>query len=94
LKYVYRQGDKYRKESVMANVNVSMPDPMKQWVDGQAKSGRYLDAGDYIRNLIRQDQERTTKISAMQRLVDEGLASGTADETMEDILQSLQDAAE
>ena len=78
----------------MANVNVSMPDPMKQWVDGQAESGRYLDAGDYIRNLIRQDQERTTKISAMQRLVDEGLASGTADETMEDILQSLQDAAE
>ena len=78
----------------MANVNVSMPDPMKQWVDGQAESGRYLDAGDYLRNLIRQDQERTTKISAMQRLVDEGLASGTADETMEDILQSLQDAAE
>ena len=73
----------------MANVNISMPEPMKQWVDGQADSGRYSDSGDYIRKLIRRDQERTAKIVNMQKLVDEGLASGVSDETMEDILQSL-----
>ena len=78
----------------MANVNISMPEPMKQWVDGQADSGRYSDAGDYIRELIRRDQERTAKIINMQKLVDEGLASGVSDETMEDILHSLQNAAE
>ena len=73
----------------MANVNISMPEPMKQWVDGQADSGRYSDAGDYIRELIRRDQERTAKIVNMQKLVDEGLASGVSDETMEDGLRSL-----
>jgi antitoxin ParD1/3/4 len=77
----------------MAIVNISMPDPMKRWVDGQAGSGRYSDAGDYIRNLIRRDQERTAKIAHMQKLVDEGLASGVSDETMQDIVHSLRDAA-
>jgi antitoxin ParD1/3/4 len=78
----------------MANVNVSMPEPMKDWVEGQTDSGRYSDASDYIRDLIRRDQERATKIAHMQKLVDQGFASGISDETMDDILQSLQDAAE
>jgi antitoxin ParD1/3/4 len=78
----------------MANVNVSMPEPMKDWVEGQTDSGRYSDASDYIRDLIRRDQERAAKIAHMQKLVDQGLASGISDETMDDILQSLQDAAE
>jgi antitoxin ParD1/3/4 len=71
-----------------------MPEPMKNWVDGQADSGRYSDASDYIRDLIRRDQERAAKIAHMQKLVDEGLASGISEETMDDILHSLQDAAE
>ena len=78
----------------MANVNVSMPEPMKDWVEGQTDSGRYSDASDYIRDLIRRDQERAAKIAHMQKLVDEGLASGISDESMDDILLSLQDAAE
>jgi antitoxin ParD1/3/4 len=83
-----------RKESEMANLNLSMPDQMKDWIDRQTGSGRYFDASDYVRDLIRRDQERAAKIAHMQELVDEGLASGISDETMEDILHSLQDAAE
>jgi antitoxin ParD1/3/4 len=78
----------------MATVNISIPDPMKQWLDGQASSGLYADASDYVRDLIRRDQERSARIADMQGLVDEGLASGISDETMEGILRSLQDAAE
>ena len=35
--------------------------------------------------LIRRDQERAARLARMQRLVDEGLASGISEETMEDI---------
>jgi antitoxin ParD1/3/4 len=62
----------------MATMNVSLPDPMKEWVEAQAATGRYANASDYVRDLIRKDQERADKIAAMQRLVDEGLASGPA----------------
>lgn len=63
----------------MATMNVSLPDQMKDWVEAQAESGRYSNASDYVRDLIRRDQERAQKIVHMQKLIDEGLASGVAE---------------
>lgn len=60
----------------MATMNVSLPDLMKEWVESRAETGRYANASDYVRDLIRKDQERTNKVNAMQRFVDEGLDSG------------------
>ena len=60
----------------MATMNVSLPDPMKDWVEAQTETGRYANASDYVRDLIRRDQERNDKIAAMQRFVDDGLKSG------------------
>lgn len=61
----------------MATTNVSLPDPMEEWVEVQAEAGRYANASDYVRDLIRRDQERNDKIAAMQRFVDDGLKSDT-----------------
>ena len=69
----------------MATMNVSLPGPMKDWVEAQAQTGRYANASDYVRDLIRRDQERSDKIAAMQRHVDEGLASGAGALTRDDI---------
>ena len=60
----------------MATVNVSLPDPMKDWVEAQTKTGRYGNASDYVRDLIRRDQERAGKLIALRRCIDEGEASG------------------
>ena len=62
----------------MATMNVSLPDPMKTWVEAQTKGGRYGNASDYVRDLIRRDQERQLSIAEIQKLVDEGLQSGEA----------------
>ena len=69
----------------MATMNISLPDPMKDWVETQAQGGRYSNTSDYVRDLIRKDQDRTSKIANMQRLVDEGLASGVSDKSMTEI---------
>ena len=69
----------------MATMNVSLPDPMKDWVEQQAKGGRYSNASDYIRDLIRRDQERGEKIAQMQALVTEGLESGVGDRSMDEL---------
>jgi antitoxin ParD1/3/4 len=66
-------------------MNVSLPDPMKAWVEAQARTGRYSNASDYVRDLIRRDQERAAKIAHMQRLLTEGLESGIGTESMEEI---------
>ena len=77
----------------MATMNVSLPDPMKDWVEAQARSGRYGSASDYVRDLIRRDQERAGKIARMQQLVTEGLESGVGDESMDDIEEAAWRAA-
>jgi antitoxin ParD1/3/4 len=62
----------------MATMNVSLPDPMKDWVETRTQGGTYSNASDYVRHLIRQDQERVTAIAEMQSAIDAGLASGDA----------------
>ncbi|MEC7763296.1 MAG: type II toxin-antitoxin system ParD family antitoxin [Pseudomonadota bacterium] len=60
----------------MATMNVSLPDQMKEWVEDQLKDGRYGNTSDYVRHLIRKDQDRAMAIAALQAAVDEGIASG------------------
>lgn len=62
----------------MATMNISLPDPMKAWVEEQTRDGRYANVSDYVRDLIRHDQERRQAIAELQALVDEGIASGPA----------------
>lgn len=60
----------------MATMNVSLPDQMKDWVEKQSESGRYANSSDYVRDLIRRDQERAQALAELQQLVDEAIASG------------------
>jgi antitoxin ParD1/3/4 len=78
------------EELAMATMNVSLPDPMKDWVEDQARSGRYSNASDYVRDLIRRDQERSQKIAALQSLVDEGLESGAGTRSMDALLRAAK----
>jgi antitoxin ParD1/3/4 len=75
---------------MMATMNVSLPDPMKEWVEEQAKAGRYANASDYVRDLIRRDQTRNDKIAAMQRFVDDGLKSGIGARTKDELFAAAQ----
>ena len=60
----------------MATMNVSLPDPMKAWVERQAEGGQYGNASDYIRDLIRKDQQRQEAVAALQAAITEGVESG------------------
>ncbi|MDR6434756.1 type II toxin-antitoxin system ParD family antitoxin [Brucella pseudogrignonensis] len=69
----------------MATMNVSLPHPMKEWVEAQAKTGRYSNASDYVRDLIRKDQMCGDKIATIQQFVDEGLQSGKGTRSRDDL---------
>ncbi|CDZ58797.1 type II toxin-antitoxin system ParD family antitoxin [Neorhizobium galegae] len=78
----------------MATMNVSLPDPMKDWVEAQARTGRYSNASDYVRDLIRRDQARSDKIAAMQRFVDDGLKSGVGGRSKDELFAAAIARAE
>ena len=60
----------------MATMNVSLPAPMKVWVESQTRQGRYSNTSDYVRDLIRKDQERQKAIQTLQVAITEGMESG------------------
>ena len=64
----------------MATMNISLPDQMKAYAEAQTRDGRYSNVSDYVRDLIRRDQERREAIAEIQALVDEGLESGPAED--------------
>ena len=63
----------------MATMNVSLPDPMKSWVEERLQDGRFSNTSDYVRHLIRRDQEREDARASLQRAIDEGMRSGPVD---------------
>lgn len=71
----------------MSTMNVSLPDPMKDWAEQQAKGGRYGNASGYVCYPIRRDQEGAAEIAAMQRLITEGMESRAADDSDFDAFQ-------
>ena len=78
----------------MATMNISMPDPMRDWVQEQIEGGKYASSSDYVRDLIRQDQARVDKVQALQTAITKGVESGISTKSMEDILAEARLLAE
>ena len=59
----------------MQTMNISLPEPLKEFVDEQVNSGRHSSASDYVRELIRDDARRKVG-ERLEALLLEGLNSG------------------
>ena len=63
----------------MSTMNVSLPDTLKAFAEGQVDSGQYGSTSEYVRELIRRDQDR----ALLRGLLLDGAGSpiaGTADQ--------------
>lgn len=58
-------------------MNISLPDALKQYVDEQVDAAGYGSTSEYMRDLIRQDQQRRAA-DKLAALIADGLASGPA----------------
>jgi len=67
----------------MQSMNISLPDPLKQFVDGQVGQGRYSSASEYVRELIRADERRKAEETLEAALL-EGLHGPESALTPED----------
>ena len=74
----------------MATMTVSLPDPMKEWIEAQIRTGDYASSSDYVRDLVRRDRERKDNVSALRHLIDEAEASGVSSRTLDEIFAEAQ----
>lgn len=63
----------------MQTMNISLPDQLKEFVDGQVGSGRYSSVSEYVRDLIRDDEKRKAQ-DRLESLLMEGIQSAEGTE--------------
>ena len=59
----------------MASLNISSPQSLKDYVEGQVQAAGYSTPSEYVRELLRQDQQRRAE-QKLEALLLEGLNSG------------------
>lgn len=64
----------------MESMNISLPEPLKRFVDGQIAQGRYSSVSEYVRELIRADEKRKAEAELEAKLL-EGLSGAESELT-------------
>jgi len=75
----------------MQSMNISLPDPLKQFVDGQIAQGRYSSVSEYVRDLIRADERRKAEEVLEAKLL-EGLNGAESGLTATDWIDIRKEA--
>jgi antitoxin ParD1/3/4 len=74
----------------MSELSIQLPPNLQRWVDARVSAGRYADAAEYLRDLVRRDQEALEEdIWRVRALVEEGIASGVIDREPEEVLAEI-----
>ena len=59
----------------MATMTISLPEPMKDWIEARIREGEYASTSDKVRDLVRRDRERRSHpeltMDDLRRIVDE-----------------------
>ena len=74
----------------MASMNISVPEPMRDWVERRIASGQYASVSDYMRDLIRRDQAQADARAALVSALMEGEQSGESGRRIPEILAALR----
>ena len=81
----------------MATMTISLPDPLKDWVEAQVRQGDYASTSDYMRDLVRRDRARHEQpdltLDDLRRIVADSGASGTTDDSVADVLADARKVA-
>jgi antitoxin ParD1/3/4 len=72
-----------RPTLLMQTMNISLPDPLKEFVEHQVADGRYSSVSEYIRELIRDDEKRKAQ-ERLEGMLLEGLSDESTEMTRQD----------
>ena len=57
------------------SMNISLPAPLKSWVEQQVEQRGYSTASEFVRDVLRREQERALRAAVDERLT-QAIASG------------------
>jgi len=72
----------------MAQMNISLPPALKDWVDQMVDDGRYASSSDYVRELIRRDQDHADKLARLRAAIDQAWDAPASERSLKDIYEA------
>jgi antitoxin ParD1/3/4 len=73
-------------------MSFALPESLRDYIDERVRSGGYGNTSEYLRDLIRQDQQAQAT-RRLQRLIADGLESGDGRAATNDATAELRDRA-
>ena len=64
---------------------ITLTEKQDAWIKAQIVAGEFTNDSEYIRDLVRRDQEQNAKFKALKAAVQDGLNSGVSDKTLGEI---------
>ena len=69
----------------MTKQSVNFTSPNDDWPNAKVESKEYPNKTDIVNDLIRREREREEKFQTLKAAIEEGLASGISERTVEEI---------
>lgn len=69
---------------------ITLSEQQDAWVKMRIAAGDYTNDSEYFRDLIRRDQEQNPRFLALQAAIQEGVASGRTDLSVEQIMEGVE----
>lgn len=69
----------------MARKSITFAEKQNEWLKKVVAEGLYKDESDYVRDLVRRDQEKKEKLYNLRAALRSGLESGVSKRSLDDI---------
>ncbi|MDP2223734.1 type II toxin-antitoxin system ParD family antitoxin [Nitrosomonas sp.] len=69
---------------------ITLTDKQDQWIKAQIAAGGFTNDSEYIRDLVRRDQEQNAQYMALKQAIQEGLDSGVSNKTVGEIWEEAE----
>ncbi|CAM3295411.1 type II toxin-antitoxin system ParD family antitoxin [Asticcacaulis taihuensis] len=74
----------------MPAMSISLSDKMRGFIKSRVEGGDYHNESEYIRDLVRRDQERLKNEEGLIAELDAAMASGISDQKIPDIMREVK----
>ncbi len=69
---------------------ITLTTKQDQWIKAQIAAGGFTNDSEYIRDLLRRDQEQNAKFLVLKAAIQEGLDSGISDKTVLEVWKEAE----
>ena len=69
---------------------ITVTEQQDHWVKSRVAGGGFTNDSEYIRALIRRDQEWSARYGELNAAIREGLASGVSDKTVPQVMEDVE----